>query len=75
MKTFLQLTMLFLTITTFSQNIISGKIVDEKKQPITAANIFIEGTYDGTSSDEKGNFSFETTATGSQTIVASFLSF
>ena len=75
MKTFLQLTMLFLTITSFSQNIISGKIVDQKKQPIPAANIFIEGTYDGTSSDEKGNFSFETTATGSQTIVASFLSF
>ncbi len=75
MKFIFNLTILLLTFSTFAQTVISGKILDEKKQPVPTANIFIEGTYDGTSSDEKGNFSFETTATGNQTIVVSFLSY
>ncbi len=75
MKNILNLAILLLTIATFSQTTISGKVVDEKKQLVPTANIFIEGTYDGTSSDEKGNFSFETTATGNQTIIVSFLSY
>ncbi|MBC7641674.1 MAG: TonB-dependent receptor [Flavobacterium sp.] len=75
MNTFLQFTILLFSVFSFSQNIISGKIIDQKKQPIPTANIFLEGTYDGTSSDEKGNFSFTTTESGNQTIVISFLSF
>ena len=57
----------------FSQNSISGNVIDSKKKPVSGANIFIEGTYDGATSDEKGNFSFETTATGSQKLQISFL--
>ena len=60
---------------TFSQTVISGKIIDEKKQAIPSANVYIEGTYDGTSSDENGNFTFSTTAKRSQKIIVSFLSF
>ncbi len=75
MKFIFNLTILLLTFSTFAQTVISGKILDEKKQPVPTANIFIEGTYDGTSSDEKGNFSFETSSTGNQTIVVSFLSY
>ena len=74
-KTILNLAILLLSITTFSQTTISGKVIDEKKQPVPTANIFIEGTYDGTSSDENGNFTFTTTATGNQTISVSFLSY
>lgn len=36
-----------------------GRILDEDKNPIPAANIFIEGTKIGTSSDFEGNFSLE----------------
>ncbi len=68
-------TILLFSIATFSQTTISGKVIDEKKQPIPTANIFIEGTYDGTSSDEKGNFTFETSATGNKAIIVSFLSY
>ncbi len=57
----------------FSQTTLSGKVVDEKGKPVSGANVFIEGTYDGASTAETGNFSFTTTTTGNQTLVVSFL--
>ena len=59
----------------FSQTLISGKVTEASGTPILGANIYLDGTYDGTSSDKNGNFSFETTEEGSQTLVVSFLSF
>ena len=64
---------LLFSLAVFSQNTISGKVVDEKGKPVSGANIFIEGTYDGASSSETGDFSFTTTTTGNQTLVVSFL--
>ncbi len=64
---------LLFSLTIFSQNMISGKVVDEKGKPVSGANIFIEGTYDGASSGETGDFSFTTTTTGNKTLVVSFL--
>ena len=75
MKTIITLTIFFITTVLFSQNTISGKIVDEKGKPISGANVYIEGTYDGASSDESGDFSFETYTKGSQILVVSFLVF
>ena len=75
MKTYFTFAILFFTTIIFSQTIISGKIIDEKKLPIAAANVFIEGTYDGTSTDENGNFTFTTTVIGKQTISATGLSY
>lgn len=73
MKTIFTLAVLFYSITIFSQATLSGKVVDEKGKPVAGANIYIEGTYDGTSSDEKGDFNFSTTTTGNQILVVSFL--
>ena len=64
---------LLFSLTIFSQNTVSGKVVDEKGKPVSGANIFIEGTYDGASSSETGDFSFTTTTTGNKTLVVSFL--
>lgn len=64
---------LLFRLTIFSQNTVSGKVVDEKGKPVSGANIFIEGTYDGASSSETGDFNFTTTTTGNQTLVVSFL--
>jgi len=58
-----------------AQNLISGKVLDQKGKPVAGANIYIDGTYDGTSSDDKGNFSLTTTTTGNQTLVVSSLVF
>jgi hypothetical protein len=66
---------LLFTAFIFAQNTISGKVVDQKGKPVPGANIYIDGTYDGATSSETGDFSFETTATGNQTLVISFLLF
>ena len=73
MKTIVTITILFCTTFLFSQNIISGKVVDEKGKPVQGVNVFIEGTYDGTSTTETGSFTFTTAATGNQTLVVSYL--
>ncbi|POY39558.1 TonB-dependent receptor [Flavobacterium alvei] len=75
MKTFLSIALFFCSIISFSQTTISGKIVDEKNKPVPNANIYIDGTYDGATSDDKGDFSFITTAVGNQNLVISALSF
>ncbi len=74
MKTiFFSFTLYFFTTFVFSQNTISGKVIDNKGKPVAGANIYIDGTYDGTSSSDLGEFSFTTTSTGNQTLVVSFL--
>ena len=60
MKTILTFLIGLLSLISFAQTEIKGQIKDEYGIPITAANIFIIGTYDGTTSDENGNFSFTT---------------
>ncbi|GFE02241.1 TonB-dependent receptor [Alteromonas sp. KUL156] len=66
----------FLTHTLLiAQTTIKGKVTDTKGNPIEGANVYLEGTYDGTSSDEKGNFSFTTSEEGEQTLTVSFISF
>ncbi|SDH35234.1 TonB-dependent receptor [Winogradskyella thalassocola] len=66
---------LFITSFGFAQTTISGKVVDYKNAPVIGANVYLEGTYDGATSDEKGEFSFSTNETGVQTLIISFLSF
>ncbi len=75
MKSLLNVAIILLSIAGFSQTTISGKIVDEKNIPIPAANIYIDGTYDGTSSNENGNFSFTTTSIGNQTLIVTYLAY
>jgi len=72
---------LFLSITylsTFlaiSQTIISGLVTETNGTPILGANVYLDGTYDGASTDEAGNFSFETSEIGVQTLIVSFVSY
>lgn len=67
----------FLLIPVFclSQTTLKGKVVDEFGTPIEGANVFIKGTYDGSTSNENGLFEFKTEAQGQQIIQISFLSF
>lgn len=74
MKTILTFLIALISTLGFSQAKISGKVVDEKNNPIAGANIFIDGTYDGASSNENGEFAFTTSETGTKILVISFLS-
>ena len=58
-----------------AQTTISGKVITHKGKPIEGANVFIEGAYDGATSDSNGDFSFTTTEKGHQTLVITYLSF
>jgi len=75
MKTTITLLILFISTLGFSQTKISGNVIDEKNNPLPGVNIFIEGTYDGTSTNEKGEFIFTTSETGSKILVVSFLGY
>ncbi|WP_435263692.1 TonB-dependent receptor [Tenacibaculum sp. nBUS_03] len=58
-----------------AQTVISGKVTDTNGEPILGANIYLEGTYDGTSSDENGEFKFRTSEKGVKKLLVSFISF
>lgn len=58
-----------------AQTTISGIVTDKKGTPIEGANVYLDGTYDGASTGMKGEFSFQTTEKGKQTLVVSFISF
>lgn len=73
MKSISTLFILFFTTFLFSQSTVSGKVVDQKGKPVFGANVFIEGSYDGATTNETGVFSFTTDAIGNQTLVVSFL--
>lgn len=65
----------FFSIVAFSQSTISGKVVDKRKQPIPFASIYLKGTYDGTTTDEHGEFQFSTQEKGTQTLVITNLGY
>lgn len=58
-----------------AQTTISGVVKDTKGIAIQGANVFLDGTYDGASTDATGSFSFTTTETGDQLLKITFLSF
>lgn len=72
-----QLTVVFLLLSfsAISQTELSGIVLQKNGTPIYGANVYLEGTYDGTTTNEKGGFSFVTSETGTQTLVISFVSF
>lgn len=65
----------FLAIQIHAQTTISGIVIDAKKEPILGANVYLEGTYDGGTTDGNGAFSFITSEEGTQTLIVSFLSY
>ncbi len=57
------------------QNMISGIVTETNGNPVSGANIYIDGGYDGATTDSSGNFNFETSETGTQILIVSFVSF
>lgn len=59
----------------YAQHTISGTVTDTKNKPIFGANVYLDGTYDGATTDQNGQFSFISKEKGIQTLVVSFLSY
>jgi len=75
MKSLILIQLFFCTFISFGQVTISGTVTDTKDKPVIGANVYLEGTYDGATTDEAGQFSFTTEATGTQQLVVSILSY
>lgn len=60
----------------FGQSVIYGKVTDETTgEAIIGANLYLKGTYDGTSTDLEGRFSFSTSQSDSAYLAASYLGY
>jgi vitamin B12 transporter len=55
----------------YAQTRISGKIKDGKGRPIPGASITVKNSFDGATSDSSGNFHFNSSDTGIQTLTVS----
>ncbi|EAS20626.1 putative TonB-dependent outer membrane receptor protein [Flavobacteria bacterium BBFL7] len=75
MKTLFLLLSITFSISSLAQTTISGQVLDEKNVPVLGANVYLQGTYDGATTDIDGKFSFETSETSIVTIVASFIGY
>ena len=75
MKIFLYFLIFSVGSVSLSQNTISGRILDKKGNPLQKANVFLEGTYDGSYSDASGTFSFVTTEKGMLVLKITLLNF
>ncbi|MES2543695.1 MAG: TonB-dependent receptor [Bacteroidota bacterium] len=73
MKSLFAFAFFLFSMSVFSQTTLTGKVVNEKGKPVAGANIFIEGTYDGATSNENGDFTFATTETGAQVLIITSL--
>lgn len=73
------ITLLFLMIISVyessGQTTIKGKVFDSSGQVLPGANIIIKGSYEGSSSDMEGRYSFTTTLKEKYILMASFIGF
>jgi outer membrane cobalamin receptor len=65
------LTTLFIS----AQNHISGTVTDTKGHSIPGANVYIDKSYDGTSTDANGEFKFTTQILGKQSLIVSCIGY
>ncbi len=75
LKTYISLFFLLVSVSHNAQNLVSGIVTEKSGEPIIGANVFIEGSYDGTTSELDGSFSFETSLSGDQVLSISFLGY
>ncbi|MGB5982695.1 MAG: TonB-dependent receptor [Nonlabens sp.] len=71
MKLLITFLLLLFSLTLLGQTTINGIVKDAQGNPILGANIYLEGTYDGTTSNIEGVFSFMTDEQGLFTMIVS----
>lgn len=59
------------TFILIAQITISGKVLGRNNKPLKDVSITLKDTYDGATTDETGNYKFETSEKGSQTLIFS----
>ncbi len=59
-KTWVILLLLLFSYTASSQSLISGRVTSKSGEPLVGVNVYLDGTYDGATTDLEGFFAFET---------------
>ena len=75
MKRVLSLVILLASMSSQAQVKVSGKISDAKGKPVGGVSVVLKNTYDGSTSDSLGNYSFTTTEKGNQIIEATIIGY
>lgn len=75
MKLMVLISILILPSLTRAQDLIQGSVKDTDEIPLTGANVYIQGTYKGTITDQNGRFSFYAEINDSSLLVISFLGY
>ncbi|MDP5082087.1 MAG: TonB-dependent receptor [Winogradskyella sp.] len=75
MKHLITIVLFFFALLGSGQTTISGRVEDTKNQPIIGANVYLNGTYDGATTNNQGEFIFKTDEVGTQTLIISFMSY
>lgn len=65
----------FVSLNMFSQTLISGTVLEQKGGILPGASIYLQGTYDGASSDTSGHFSFKTSKIGKFAVSVTFMGY
>ncbi len=64
---------IFTTLSAFSQTTIQGIVTTTKGETVIGANVVLENTYDGASTDTLGRFHFTTDEKGSKRLIVTFV--
>ena len=75
MKTYISVLFVLLIFSAAAQTTISGLVKAGKDGTLPGANVYLKGTYDGTSTDTEGRFSFKTQKSGTFTLAVEFLGY
>ncbi len=75
MKHFSTILLVLVAISASAQQTITGTITDKKGTPVINANIYFEGSYEGTISDAEGHFELTTDLDGEQLFTVSFIGY
>ncbi len=75
MKLFIICSFILFSLNALAQTVVTGKVSQEKGEPLPGANIYLQGTYDGTTSNENGEFKFSTNKSGSFVVRFEFMGY
>jgi len=75
MKKILTILILLTCQQAFSQVVIQGSVSDKRGEALIGTNIYIKDSYDGASADIEGKYTFETTESGTITLIASAMGY
>ena len=75
MRIIISLILLVIGCRLAAQTVVSGTVFNKKEEAVVGANIYLENTYDGATTDAEGKFSFTTDEAGTVTLVISNLAY